>query len=378
MGMIGGGQGAFIGSVHRMAATLDGSIELVCGAFSSDPQRSRDSGHDWFIPPHRCYPDMHAMISGEAQLPPEQRMDFVTIVTPNHLHYPAARLALEAGFDVVCDKPLTSTLADAQALVRLVEETGRLFMLTHNYTGYPMIREARARIRSGALGALRGILVEYPQGWLATALEQQGQKQAAWRTDPAQAGLCGCMGDIGTHAENLAEFVTGLPIQSLCADLATFIPGRRLDDYGSVLLHFHGGARGVLTASQVFPGEENALRLRVYGVSGGLDWSQQEPNTLTLLHPDRPREILRAGGSGLHESTRQSLRLPAGHPEGFIEAFANLYRDYASAWWARHAGLPPPPSAADLPTAHHGLRGIAFLQAVVESSQTRQWINLPV
>ncbi|MDE1170244.1 MAG: Gfo/Idh/MocA family oxidoreductase [Verrucomicrobium sp.] len=367
MGMVGGGEGAFIGAVHRMAAALDGQIELVAGAFSSDPARSRASGRALFLPEERCYGSHAEMFAAEAARPAAERIEFVSIVTPNFLHFPVAEAALRHGFPVLCDKPLTLTLDEAVRLAALVRETGLPFGLTHNYTGYPMVKEARARVAAGDLGAVRKVVAAYPQGWLAARIEAGGQKQADWRTDPARAGLSCCMGDIGTHAENLAEYVTGLRLEAVCADLATFVPGRPLDDDGSVLLRFRGSARGVLHATQVAAGEENGLSLQVYGEKGSLHWRHEEPNSLTLLWPDRPREIVRAGAGPLSEAARRHTRLPAGHPEGFLEAFANLYRNFAAALRARAAGEAPDP-ALDFPGVADGVRGMAFLEAVVASS----------
>ncbi|HUP23864.1 MAG TPA: Gfo/Idh/MocA family oxidoreductase [Thermoanaerobaculia bacterium] len=375
MGMVGGGRGAFIGNVHRMAAQLDGSIELVCGALSSDPERASASARDWFLPEDRSYGSFHEMFERERER--DDAMDFAAIVTPNHLHLPVAEAALRAGFHVMCDKPMTHDVAEAERLVALVEETGLLFGLTHNYTGYPLVKEARQRVAEGELGAIRKVVVEYPQGWLAGPLEQDGQKQAAWRTDPARAGAAGAMGDIGTHAANLAEYVTGLPIESVCADLTAFVPGRRLDDDGNVLLRFADGARGVLYASQVSIDDENALALRVYGERGGLEWHQEEPNSLVLKWPDRPRQVLRTASHGLGEAAARAARLPAGHPEGFIEAFANLYRGFALGVAARLRGDQPPAEAGDVPTVHDGLRGMRFVEAVVASSRSeRKWTTL--
>lgn len=366
--MVGGGRDAFIGAVHRMAAGLDGLIELVCGAFSADPDKSKASGADLFLPEDRCYASWSEMLERETALPDDRRMDFVSIVAPNHLHAPVATAALDAGFPVVCDKPMTLSLSEARGLARKVESKGLLFALTHNYTGYPLVKEARHRVAAGELGTIRKILVEYPQGWLATAIEDDGQKQADWRTDPARAGASCCMGDIGTHAENLSEYVTGLQITELCADLTTFLPGRRLDDDGSVLLRFDNGARGVLQASQVSIAEENALRIRVYGDRGGLDWSQEEPNTLILKWPDRPREVVRASGPTLSAAATFNTRLPMGHPEGFIEAFANLYRNFALSLDAQRQGVEPQPEWSDFPSVHDGVRGMAFIEAVVHNS----------
>lgn len=378
MGMVGGGRDAFIGAVHRMAASLDGLIELVCGAFSSDPERSRLSGSDLFLPRERCYGSYGELFAAEKALPAGEKMDFVSIVTPNHLHYPVAKEALENGFHVMCDKPMTFDLDEARRLAALVESTGLIFGLTHNYTGYPLVKEARHRIARGDLGRIRKIVVEYPQGWLATAIETEDQKQASWRTDPARAGISCCMGDIGTHAENLAEYLTGLRIESLCADLSTFVPGRTLDDDGNVLLRFAGGARGILHASQISIDEENDLRIRVYGDKGGLDWRQEEPNTLLLKWPDRPREIIRASGPTLSDIAAANTRLPMGHPEGFIEAFANLYRNFAQTIDAGSRGVEPLPQHLDFPGVEDGVRGMAFIETVVKSSLSdEKWTPFP-
>jgi predicted dehydrogenase len=377
MGMVGGGRGAFIGAVHRMAAALDGQIELVCGAFSSDPQRSKDSGADLFLPPGRCYGTFDEMMAGEAALPPDRRMDFVSIVTPNHLHFAPARAALDHGFHVVSDKPATFNLAEARELGALLERTGLLYALTHNYTGYPLVKEAREMVRAGRLGAIRKVVVEYPQGWLATCLEETGQKQASWRTDPARSGAAGCLGDIGTHAENLAEYITGLRIKELAADLTAFVPGRRLDDDANILLRFEGGAKGVLHASQISVGEENNLNIRVYGESGGLEWHQQEPNTLLLKWPDRPVEVRRTGLAYLGASAAAATRLPPGHPEGYLEAFANIYRGFAAHLRAVLDGRADQVAAPDYPGIADGIRGMAFIEAAVGSSRhNAAWTSL--
>ena len=377
MGMVGGGRDAFIGAVHRMAAGLDGLIELACGAFSADPDKSKASGADLFLPADRCYASWTEMLKSERALPEDRRMDFVSIVTPNHLHSPVATAALDAGFHVVCDKPMTLSLAEAQTLAEKVEASGLLFALTHNYTGYPLVKEARHRVAAGELGTIRKVVVEYAQGWLATALEDEGQKQADWRTDPARAGVSCCMGDIGTHAENLSEYITGLQIQELCADLTTFLPDRRLDDDGNVLLRFDNGARGVLQASQVSIDEENALGIRVYGDRGGLEWRQEEPNTLVLKWPDRPRTVLRTSGPTLSAEAAFNTRLPMGHPEGFIEAFANLYRNFALTLDAQRRGVDPQAEWSDFPSVRDGVRGMAFLEAVVRNSADEEkWTRL--
>jgi predicted dehydrogenase len=376
MGMVGGGRGAFIGAVHRMAATLDGQIELVCGAFSSDPVTSLRSGDDLFLPAPRCYGTYQELFSREAALPPGERMDFVTIVTPNALHFPVAKMAIEHGFDVVCDKPMTLDLKQARQLEKLVHRSGCLFALTHNYSGYPMVKEARERIRSGALGKIRRVVVEYPQGWLSSPIEQTGQKQADWRTDPSRAGISCCMGDIGTHAAHLADYVSGLSIDSVYADLSTFVRGRKLDDDGSVLLRFKGGAKGVLWASQIAVGEENGLHIRVYGEKGGLSWSQEEPNSLVLMGPDRPREIIRAGTDCLSPAASAACRLPSGHPEGFLEAFANLYKNFAAVLRKKMETGKTPAALIDYPGVTEGVRGMAFIEAVVASSKNGKWMKL--
>lgn len=369
MGMVGGGRGAFIGAVHRMAAALDGQIELVCGAFSGDPAKSKASGEDLMIPADRVYASYAEMIQKEKQLPADIRMDFISIVTPNHVHFGPAKMALENGFHVVCDKPLAFNMEEALELESLVKKTGLLFALTHNYTGYPMVKQARDMIRAGKLGKIRKVVVEYPQGWLATKVEDTDSKQASWRTDPKRSGVAGCMGDIGTHAENLAEFITGLKIKKLCADLTAFVDGRLLDDDGNVLIHFDNGAKGILFASQISVGEENNLRIRVYGEKGGMEWAQQEPNTLWLKWPDRPVEMMRTGVGTLSAAAQAHTRIPAGHPEGYLEAFANIYRNFAYCLQARIAGETVDPVYQDFPTASDGVRGMLFINRVVESSQ---------
>ncbi len=363
MGMVGGGRGAFIGAVHRMAAALDGRIESACGAFSSGPERSLESGRDLLVPDQRTYRSYREMFEKEKALPANERMDFVAIVTPNHEHYRAARLALEAGFPVMCDKPLCLDLAEARKLQSLVSSTGLLFGLTHNYAGYPMVKEARSRIASGELGKIRRVVVEYPRGWLASPIESTGHKQAEWRTDPARAGASCCLGDIGTHAFHLTEYVTGLAIEEVACELTTFVEGRVLDDDASVLLRLSDGARGVLWASQVAIDEENGLNLRVYGEKGSLEWHQEEPNTLLVKRPDRPREMVRTGRNdgSLSGAAKTATRLPAGHPEGYIEAFANLYREFAT---ALVEGTRP-----DVPTVDDGVRGMAFIEASTQSSK---------
>lgn len=363
--MVGGGEGAFIGAVHRSAAALDGAVELVCGAFASEPGRSRRAGAALALDPARCYPDYATMLRAEAERPVGERMEFVAIVTPNDLHLPVAVEALRRGFHVLCDKPATLSLSECRELAAEVERAGRLYGLTHPYAAYPVVVEARERIAAGAIGTVRKVLVEYNQGWLAEAIEREGQKQASWRTDPARAGAAGCMGDIGVHAFQLAEHVAGIEVVELCASLNTTVAGRELDDDGSVLLRFANGAHGLLTASQVATGEENALRLRVYGDAGAIDWSQQEPNSLWIKHADRPAELVRTAGPSLGQAARERSRVPAGHPEGYIEAFANIYADFAAQ--VRGFADDPPPAAA-VPGIETALRGMAFLETVVASS----------
>lgn len=377
MGMVGGGMGAFIGAVHRMAAAIDGEIELVCGAFSSDPEKSRASGAALGLPADRCYGTFEEMIRREKRLRPDRRMQFVSIVTPNHVHFAPAKMALENGFAVICDKPLAFNLKEALALEKIVEKTGQLFALTHNYTGYPMVKQARQMIRHGELGALRKVVVEYPQGWLSTPLESSGQKQASWRTDPARSGIAGAMGDIGTHAENLAEYITGQHITELCADISTFVPGRALDDDGNVLLHFSGGAKGILHASQISAGEENNLNIRVYGEKGGLEWRQMEPNTLLVKWLDRPTQVYRTGVGNLYPEAQAHTRIPAGHPEGYLEAFANIYRNFALCLRARLEGREPDPVYTDFPSVHDGVRGMRFIEKVIASGKSnKKWVGV--
>ncbi len=378
-GMVGGGRGAFIGAVHRIAAAMDQQIELVCGAFSSDPERSKASGADLFLPPDRCYGTFQEMIKAEAKRPAGERMDFISIVTPNHMHFPPARMALEHGFHVLSDKPATLNLAQAKKLAAIIAKTGQLYGLTHNYTGYPLVKEARDLIRAGKLGKLRKVVVEYPQGWLATRLEASGQKQAAWRTDPKRSGAGGCVGDIGTHAENLAEYITGLQIEELAADITSFVKGRKLDDDANVLLRFKGGAKGVLHCSQISVGEENNLNIRVYGELGGLEWHQKEPNTMHMKWLDRAQEAFRTGLGYLGANAKAGTRTPPAHPEGYLEAFANVYKNFANAIRAREAGkkLSKDDPANDFPSIHDGVRGMAFIEAVVKSSKKNAaWTKL--
>ncbi len=377
MGMVGGGQGAFIGAVHRIAAAIDQQIELVCGAFSSDAERSLASGLEFFLPAERCYASYQEMMEQEAALPADQRMDFVAIVTPNHVHFPAAKSALEAGFHVLSDKPATLDLAEAKELSKIVEKTGLLYGLTHNYTGYPMVKQAKEMVAAGELGKIRKIVVEYPQGWLATKLEDSGQKQAAWRTDPKRSGAAGCIGDIGTHAENLAEYISGLKISELAADLSSFVDGRLLDDDGNILLRFDNGAKGVLHASQISVGEENNLNIRVYGEKGGLEWHQYEPNTLLVKWLDQPTQVYRTGNAYLGEAAQLNSRTPSSHPEGYLEAFANVYRNFADHIRCLIDGTPASDHVLDYPSIADGVRGMAFIEATVASSQNNAaWTKL--
>ncbi|MEM1327764.1 MAG: Gfo/Idh/MocA family oxidoreductase [Bacteroidota bacterium] len=377
MGMVGGGRGAFIGGVHRMAAALDGQIELVCGAFSSNPEKSKASGEDLFLPPDRVYGSYAEMIEKEKQLPEGERMDFVSIVTPNHVHFGPAKMALENGFHVVCDKPLSFNMEEAKELEKLVEETGLIFALTHNYTGYPMVKQAKAMIANGDIGTVRKIVVEYPQGWLTDRVEDDtSNKQASWRTDPSKSGIAGAMGDIGTHAENLAEYMTGLHITELCADITAFVEGRALDDDGNILLRFNNGAKGILHASQISAGEENNLNIRVYGTKAGLQWFQMEPNSLYVKWHGKAMEVLRTGVGELYPSAQAHTRIPAGHPEGYLEAFGNIYRNFAMCVQARLEGKEVDEMYKDFPTVSDGVRGMQFIYKAIESGQSDQkWIK---
>jgi len=376
-GMIGGGRGAFIGAVHRIAAILDGQAVLVAGAFSSDAERSRASGEDLFLDPTRVYGSYQEMAKAEATKPAAERLDFVVIVTPNHQHFPPAKLFLESGFNVVCDKPVTFNLAEAVKLRAIVRRTRKVFVLTHNYTGNAMVKQAREMVRTGKLGAIRKVVVEYPQGWLATRLEGSGQKQAAWRTDPKRSGAAGAMGDIGTHAENLAHYITGLEISELCADLTSFVPGRRLDDDGNVLVRFKVGAKGILHASQISVGEENNLNIRIYGEKAGLEWHQEHPNELLVKYPDQPMQTWRRGNGYVADIAKKFTRIPAGHPEGYLEAFANVYQEAFRAIRAEVAGKKMP-NDLDFPTIDDGVEGMAFIDTVVKSSaRGAKWLKFP-
>ncbi len=375
--MIGGGRGAFIGAVHRIAAIMDGKAELVAGAFSSDAARSKASGADLFLDPARVYGSYAEMARAEAKQPAAQRLDFVIIVTPNHQHFPPAKLFLESGFNVVLDKPATFDLAEAKKLRAVVKQTRKVLVLTHNYTGNVMVKQARELVRNGAVGAIRKVVVEYPQGWLSTFLEKTGQKQADWRTDPKRSGAAGCMGDIGTHAENLARYITGLHIDSLCADLTTFVKGRKLDDDGNVLVRYQGGAKGVLHSSQISIGDENMLNIRVYGTKAGLEWRQEFPNELVVKFADQPRQIWRRGNGYLSPRVGQFTRIPAGHPEGYLEAFANIYLEAFRAIAAEVEGKRQPKDL-DFPTIDDGVEGMAFIETVVKSSQRgAKWLKFP-
>lgn len=377
MGMVGGGKDAFIGAVHRIAAFMDGKIELVCGAFSVDPEISKESGKELFVAPDRVYPDYKTMIEKEALLPEGERMDFLTIVTPNFLHFEPAKLAMESGFDVVVEKPMTVSLEEALALQEIVNRTGRTLCLTHTYSGYPMVKQAKAMVREGHFGKIRKIVVEYPQGWLSRLSEREGNAGAAWRADPKRSGKSLVMGDIGTHVAHLAEYVSGLRITELCADLTTFVEGRLLDDDGSVLLRFENGAKGVLMASQISAGEENAVRIRIYGEKGGLEWANEDPNNLIVKMLDQPRQLYRTGNAYAAPYTLSSFathntRIPAGHPEGLLESFANIYRNFALTVSAKRVGQTPSPEALDFPTVADGVRGMAFIDTVVKSNESNE------
>lgn len=378
MGLIGGGPGSFIGRIHRIAAELDGEAELVCGAFSSSPERSREAGESYYLPASRAYASYDAMIEAERALPADQRMQFAAIVTPNHLHFEPARRCLENGFHVVVDKPMCFSLDEARTLQEVAARTRNLVAVTYTYSGYPMVKQARALIASGRIGAVRKIYVEYPQGWLATDLESQGQKQASWRTDPAKSGAGGAIGDIGTHAAHLAEYVSGRRISGIAAELHTFVRGRQLDDDSAMLLRFDNGASGVLFATQVAAGEENGLRIRVYGEKGGLEWQQGEPNSLILRSLDEPMQIWRAGWGYLDAAAAANTRTPPGHPEGYLEAFANIYRAFFTA--VRDHARDPAIDVAryDFPSVADGVRGMAFIDTVVRSAHSdSKWTAFP-
>jgi len=379
--MVGGGPGAFIGEVHRKASRLDGLIELVAGAFDIDPNKSIQQGKALNLDPQRVYPDYKTMIASEKALPEDQRIDFVAITTPNNWHFPIAAAFLKAGFHVMCEKPMTLNVAEARKLKKLVDSTGLVFGLMHNYVGYPMVKLARDMVRQGDLGAIRKVVVQYPQGWLARAIEREGQMQASWRTDPKQSGAAGCMGDIGTHAANLAEYITGLRIESVCADLTTFVQGRKLDDDGNVLLRFKGGAKGVLHASQISIGEENNLAIWVHGENASLEWHQEHPNYLYVRRIDAPEEVWKRGNGYIGKKSpaaARATRLPFGHPEAFIEAFANHYLNFASVLQARIEKRKPTELELDFPGVDEGLRGMLFIESVVKSSKLgAKWVKIP-
>ncbi len=380
--MVGGGKDAFIGAIHRIAANMDGLIELSCGALSINPEIAKDSGKDLFLPEDRIYLTYDEMINKESELPADRRIDFVTIVTPNFAHFAPAIMALENGFNVVIEKPMTFTIDEAKQLKSKVDETGLKLCLTHTYSGYPMVKQARYMAQSGAFGELRKVIVEYPQGWLSKLSEREGNAQAAWRTDPKKSGKAGAMGDIGTHAAHLAEYISGLKITKLCADLNIMVKGRALDDDGNVLLKFENGAAGVLIASQIAAGEENALKIRIYGEKGGLEWAQHEPNTLLVKWLDQPAQILRAGANYtniLSSFATQNCRTPGGHPEGYLEAFGNIYRNFALTLLSGLEGKEPTKEMLDFPGADDGIRGMAFIDCVVASGQSEnKWTEFTV
>ncbi|MBL0273403.1 MAG: Gfo/Idh/MocA family oxidoreductase [Chitinophagaceae bacterium] len=379
MGMIGGGKDAFIGAVHRLALNMDGQIELVAGTLSVNPEIAVESGRLLFLDEDRIYTDYRIMLEKEAAMPADKRLDFITIVTPNYVHFDPALMALENGFNVVIEKPITFSLEEAIKLKNKVKETGLLLLLCHTYTGYPMVKQAKQLLKAGVLGRIRKVFVEYPQGWLSTFLEKTGQAQASWRTDPKKSGVAGSMGDIGTHAFNLAEYVTGLEVTEMCAQLNIVVEGRMLDDDGAVLLKFNSGATGVLMATQVAAGEENNIKIRVYGEKGGLEWKQEDANSLLVKWLDRPTEIYRAGSGYLNSFASHNCRTPAGHPEGYLEAFANLYRNFALTLTAKMNGEKPKDAWLDFPSMNEGIRGMAFIENVVKSGKSSEkWTKFEV
>ncbi|MDO6507213.1 Gfo/Idh/MocA family oxidoreductase [Colwellia sp. 4_MG-2023] len=371
MGMVGGGQGAFIGAIHRMAASLDGEIELVCGAFSSDPQRSIDSGAALYLPEERCYANYEDMFIAEALLPVNERMEFVAIVTPNHLHFPIAKAAIERGFHVMSDKPATLNLSEVLTLQSILAKHDVLYGLTHTYNGYPLIKQAKHLINQGELGNIVKVVVEYSQGWLASKSDENS-KQASWRLDPKKSGVSCCMGDIGVHAANLAEYVSGIKITHLCADLTSSIPGRTLDDDGTVILKFSNGAKGLLFASQIAVGDENNLKLRIYGDKKSIEWSQLEPNSLLLKSTNEPTQLIRTGVGEMCEAAQQATRTPAGHPEGYLEAFANIYLNFVKQIRAHKNGVDCSNQEFDVPSIEDAIRGMAFIENVVQSNQSNE------
>ena len=379
MGMVGGGRGAFIGAVHRMAANLDGKIELVAGAFSSDPEKSRLSGEDFYLDPERVYASYQEMAEQEAALDEHERIDFVSIVVRNNLHFDVAKTFLQAGFHVICDKPMTYSLEEAIELRDIVNNSKKVFALTHNYTGYPMVKEARRMVHSGELGRVLKVVAEYPQGYAVGDVEGSAQGQISnWRSDPEVAGISNCMGDIGTHAHNLVRYITGLEIEEMCSDLTAFIPNRALDDDGNNLIRFRGGAKGIIYASQISNGDENALNIRVYGTQASLEWHQEYPNDLTVKAANAPRKTYRRGNDYLSEVAQANSRTPFAHPEGFIEAFANVYLAAAQAISDRIEGNPPPADGYDFPNVDDGVAGMAFIKTAVESSRADQkWVKFP-
>jgi len=377
MGMIGGGTGSFIGGVHRMVSAIDGQIELVCGAFSSNPEKSKESGKALMLDADRVYDSFQEMIESEKQLPEAVRMDFVAVVTPNHMHFTPVKMALENGFHVVCDKPIAFNLKEALKIKEIVKVTGLQFALTHNYTAYPMVKQAKGLVDKGTFGKIRKVIVEYSQGWLATKVEDSGQKQASWRVDPSKSGAGGAISDIGTHAENLMEYITGLKISELCADLTTFVEGRLLDDDANILLHFDNGAKGILHTSQICVGEENNLNIRVYGEKASLEWHQQEPNTLQVKYLDKPFETYRTGGSGVTDYSSSVTRIPAGHPEGYLEAFATIYKNFANVLQLLKQEKEVTKADKDYPSVEDGIRGMLFVNKVIESSKAGQkWVKM--
>lgn len=374
-GQIGGGRDAFIGAVHRRAAIADGFTELVAGALSSDPGKAKLSGQDLLLAPDRNYGSWQEMLEKESGLPEGERIDYVSIVTPNHVHFEPAMAFIEAGFHVIMDKPMVHNSEQAEKLVEAVKKHGVVFGVTHNYTGYPMVKEARHWVQSGKLGKIQRVVVEYPQGWLMKKIEDDGQKQAEWRTDPARSGVAGAVGDIGSHAENLVSYITGLEIETLCADLNTFVPGRRLDDDASVLLRFKNGARGILWCSQIAPGEENGLNIRVYGTEASLYWEQEHPNWLYLNRQGEPSEVWKRGNGYTGDAANRASHLPSGHPEAFFDAFANIYLNFGDTVRARLEGREPSELELDFPTVQDGARGVKFIEKVVESSRSDQkWL----
>ena len=378
MGMVGGGTDAFIGAIHRLAALMDNQIELVCGCFSADPDISISSGKSYFLPDDRVCKTFRDMFAKEAGLPETERMDFVSIVTPNFVHFEPAMLALENGFHVVIDKPITFSLDEAKKLKKKLDETGLTLALTHTYSGYPVVKEARERVRRGDFGEIRRIYAEYPQGWLSSKLEDTGNPQASWRTDPKRSGKAGAMGDIGTHAFHLTEYISGLRATELCAEVNILVPGRLLDDDGAALIRFNNGARGVLMATQIAAGEENVVKIRMYGNKGGLEWSHADPNTLWLKWTDRPVEMLRTGQGYLSGIAKHNTRTPAGHPEGYLEAFANIYRNFSLTVRAKLEGRKPAPEWLDFPTVDDGIRGMQFIDTVIQSgyADSPKWVKM--